>query len=319
VGFLKRLLGTEQAATSAADGLTAAPQEDDETLEVDGESDGTEQGPAGDENTALWRWLLAASILAAGTAAAFLGWLEVCEQAAVGLQTRVEVVEVCNDAPVTDPRYLLALLVALVVLWPELSELSVGSISIKRRLAATETRQGALESDVVGLRQIVQFQANTTATASVQLFPTWFSRDDPSIQAALAAAPQAPGGDRTLAEMKIALIEEYERLRWFDLRVEQPLWIRPIDIDDLMAGITVRHEIADHWPEAVGLRLSALQSVAEFFTRDYGGPLVAVRAMRNSLAHGASVEDEDVATMYKLATALERLISQRLSELQGAQ
>lgn len=245
--------------------------------------------------------------------AAFLGVLEVCEQTAVVVEDSVQVHEVCKDAPVADARYMLAVLLGLLLLWPDVSEMSVGSVSLKRRVANTEAKQEALETEFAGLQQVVQLQANQQVTQRFELQPMYVNWHDPKTLQPIAESPSPPPvAERD--QMRIRILDLWAKLQLFDYRFamrERQLgrgeWFHA-SWPDL---------VAQKWPTTVGLGVVSTEEQARVFTENFSQSLDAIGSVRNAIAHGVHVADEDLETAYGLAVSLEAWLNERF-QVHGA-
>lgn len=116
------------------------------------------------------RWMLVLVIVVLfGLVPSMQDEYEVCRQelAAVGDEP---VVEVCGPPGLTDLAVVSGLLVLVVLLAPELSEVSIGVISLKQRLETTEKKQEAIERELSSLAlssSSAVAESNATTTAMV--------------------------------------------------------------------------------------------------------------------------------------------------------
>lgn len=253
------------------------------------------------------RWLVgvrraaALAIIVFTVAVAFGGFLETCHDEVVG--ETADVVRVCEDSAVAEPRYVLALVVALLLLWPDLSEFSVGGISLKRRVERAEEAQQSLQHEVVQLRQSFNFQQRVEV-------PVYINFDDPALadplpdreRPEITSEPQAPPDTATQA---LVVLRTYEALRFFDIRAGQV----PDTVDVFKDGGQTqidhwRTEVARHWPEAVGLPVATLAEQAYVFSNNFPDHLRAIRAIRNAIAHGQPVQEDDLLRAYDIALIL---------------
>lgn len=109
-----------------------------------------------------WRWLLAlAAITLLALSLAFDWWGSQCSEELA--QTGDDaVVEVCRAPSLSDPAVLLTTGLILLLLWPDLSEVSLGLISLKRRIDENQERT---ESRLTELKQqIVAMSVRQTVT-----------------------------------------------------------------------------------------------------------------------------------------------------------
>jgi hypothetical protein len=267
------------------------------------------------------RWALAVGVVLLALLAAMSATLMVCEEHAFALESEVEVVEVCAPAGFTDPRYIVAILLTLLLLSPELSEFSVGSVSIKRRLESAEHKQDQIQGEVEGLRQQLHLQANQQVFVQV---PTYVNPQDPRLVVPLAEAgfdvssSAAQASAISIDEMKVQLLGLFERLRLFDRRLtripESDLILRPGEGQELEIW---GEEVSRTWPEARGLGIALLAEQSHVFTQNFPDTMDTIRAVRNAIAHGKPVEDDDLRQTFELAVALEEWLNGQIESHQA--
>lgn len=266
------------------------------------------------------RWSVAAALLLVTFAAAIMSLVETCEHEVVVLESEVEMVEVCGPANFTDPRYIFAVLFTLILISPELSEFSVGSISIKRRLDNSERQQHQIRTDVEGLRQQLLLQANQQVFVQV---PTYVNPQDPQLSVGLAkegfdvSSTASETSAISVDEIKVRLLDLFERLRLFDRRLtrlpESHMVLRPGEGYELEAW---GEEIARVWPEARGLGISLLAEQSHVFTQNFLDTLDTIRAVRNAVAHAKPVDEGDLVRTFELAATLESWLLQQIDSHQ---
>lgn len=260
-----------------------------------------------------WPWVVAGLLVAATLIAAVVGVAEVCEEAAFVVESSVKVVEICRPAPLTDPRYIFVLIIAGVIVWQDLSELTVGSFSMKRRLEKTESEQTALKQEVASLTQTIQ-QNQTTV---VRIEPLYVNTEElrAQLQASGLAVHEEESGEttETPSDAVVEIIRANERLHIFDTssgQVPESLeFLRPDG--PTQSARRWAAEVADLWPEAEGLGATMAAEQAHVFTSNFPDMLNAVRAVRNAAAHGREVADDDLAATVETAHALEYFLLDR--------
>jgi cell division protein FtsB len=134
-----------------------------------------------DARADVWRyvrWTLVVLAIGLGVAALLGDWYSVCEDQLVGEPgPEMTVVSVCRDPGVTDLLPLTFLLVVLLLLWPELSELGIpGFLTLKRRVQAAEVdaedqreRQTQLERQVQELKVSFDTAVDASTRSSAQV------------------------------------------------------------------------------------------------------------------------------------------------------
>jgi Subtilase family len=124
----------------------------------------------GSSRTRMARWLAATALALAGTVIAIIGVPAVCEDqlAQTGDQG---VVRVCHGVSITDVRIIGLLAILLLLVWPDLSELTVGIVKLTRRVEeqTSETKRVGEEVRLVGveLRQTISQQVSQSQSISI--------------------------------------------------------------------------------------------------------------------------------------------------------
>ncbi|HEX9854595.1 MAG TPA: hypothetical protein VGC47_04715 [Acidimicrobiia bacterium] len=245
------------------------------------------------------------------------GAVPACEENALVVGTSVEVVETCRDVSLTDGRLVVWALIGVAFVWPDISELTVGSVSVKRRLARTESEQRAIKSEVEGLHQLVQLQANQSIVVRVE--PRYVNPDNPIViaelqRAGVEARHAEVAAEVTDTETAMQLLRVHERISTFDTRYRRISESTSVIGD---GGLEVFEsepwftDVAQRWPEAIGLGAAMLAEQARAFTHNFPDTLDSVRAVRNTVAHGGVVSSDDLAKTFSLALALEEFLLDR--------
>ena len=100
----------------------------------------------------MWRWALILVLVLYGIAfAMFDEHLKVYEDQLAQTGDNA-VVEVCRPLSVTDPGVIGYLLLILVLLWPDISQVSIGVLSLTQKVDKQTERTEKLRSEVAGLR-----------------------------------------------------------------------------------------------------------------------------------------------------------------------
>jgi hypothetical protein len=132
----------------------------------------------------LLRWSLALVLVAlASVGFAWQWWDPVCseELASTG---PTAVVEVCRSPSITDPALVAGLLVLVLLMWPDLSELSFGIVRLTRQVDESQRRTEAALTD---LKQYVALSIRQTVKTEIN----WAGRGDltpPQVEVAAAEA-----------------------------------------------------------------------------------------------------------------------------------
>lgn len=267
-------------------------------------------------NRRALRWGLAAAALLAAGLVSFLGGLQRCTEQALVVGATIERVTTCDPAPLSDPRYIALLVLSLAFLLPDLSELTVGSVTLKARVAAAEDRQSALQEDYQRLLSFVSLQSQQVAQSVSQkiefLYPDLEGeyrqlseqRNAEARARGIEATETRNGGHGDLdpARLVMRLLRTAERISAFDLRR------RPFDPEQLLRS----------WPEAAGLGMASVQELAWAVTSEQGDAIGSAQAVRNAVAHGRSIDERSLAFAVGIADEVERSIVNRLGRLRKA-
>jgi len=145
------------------------------------------------------RWLLIVGLVLAGLVLSFTGdVLEVCEEQLASDST---VVEVCRQPSVADPGVLAFLLLVLVALWPDISSVSIGIVSLTQKVDQQAERTKEVGNEVrqlgVELKQTITQQVSQRQTAVQRVYVGTTATSEPT-QVDTASRPE-PG--ETLEEV----------------------------------------------------------------------------------------------------------------------
>lgn len=259
-----------------------------------------------------FRWVLATLLLIGLGAAVLFADLQTCTQLAMVVGERVETVEVCNDAPFSHPVYVALVIALLALLIPYLSEVSIGSVSLKRRVARAEQRQEDLQQDFQRLTSLVSVQSQNVSTNIVMPVYSDLKGAYQDLQAADGSResqdestdqPPIPEGydPDALKPERLAsdILRKAERISAFDLRRGQ--------FDALKTGML--------WPEVEGLGVISVGEVAIVISAELQEQLDALQGVRNAVAHGKDVDLSALLYASGIAAGLEKNIEQRLGVL----
>jgi len=245
---------------------------------------------------------------------AIVGIVETCSETPIATASGIEIVETCATASLLDPRYLLVLVISALLVWPDLSEVTVGSFSVRRRLEHAEDEQRALKGQVERLSQTIQMNQ----TMNVRLEPSYVdikALRDESVAAGLPASDDSIPAGRSYPDVAMDIIHKYERLRLFDTRfgtapdsLEFVGDRRPSREARLWAD-----QVADHWPESVGRGAAMTAEQARVFTSNFPETLDGVRAVRNAIAHGKHVAEDDLEAAASMVQGLEGFLLERFA------
>jgi hypothetical protein len=248
-----------------------------------------------------------AAVVALGLAAVWLasslGALKVCRDSLASVGSAA-VVRMCGPLGLIELLPWTLLLVLLM--WPDLSEVSVpGLISLKRRVAEQEKRQERLEIAIQAVQQNVNLSPHQEIT--VMLSPDWhraeqeLSQKANQFQAGQEVRKPPPrdvkepraAGQGDLEVRLLAVWEQIDR----NIRASQPPRRVPYPFFDLPPHLTeYQQAIVRDWLEA------------------FGTEMALVRAARNSIAHPPhDLSPADISEALHIGERLLNILDKRLS------
>ncbi|WP_146086921.1 MULTISPECIES: hypothetical protein [unclassified Rathayibacter] len=135
----------------------------------------------------------------------------------------------CAPPDLSSASVLALVLVVVALLWPDLSEIAVLGISLKRRVEAVEAGGEVIRDEVELLRNTVQLQlvqqdasasASTTTSTIIHNYPTpWNAEDSLNLQGVSGSgtglAPESTGSskeERSNSDLVVDILREYESL-----------------------------------------------------------------------------------------------------------
>lgn len=236
------------------------------------------------------RFTIALTLLVIGVIAAVRYYRECSVVKTVNADDSVVTLTTCAPPTVTSATVLLFLLLVVALLWPDISEITVLGVSLKRKVAEARAAAESARESVAHLRDVVQHQqtqidAVTTATATnttnIHLGDGALLEDlrgrlrkqaeDVREEQHRDSAPNLePSSAVPDSELKIRVLSEFQVL------------------SDLLGLATRRGRgeliAKDHHRRAI----------QQFFSDDHAGPIRSVRAVRNAVAHAHDVPREDL-------------------------
>lgn len=250
------------------------------------------------------RWAVAAALLVACVVALLNGWFEVCSLETTKSATENASTRKCGAPAVTDAGTVAVAFLILLLLIPDMSEVGIFGLSMKRRVEAAEKQAseskeqaGRLEDRLLlqtiridGLNQAV---ANSTAQASIGDIII----GDAAIKKAVSGLPQKeaaykrgadeealPAADATPApdaELTSRVIRNWESIA------------ASLDLPPYRPG--VRASVS---------RDPISTTDAKRFVSLFREELNVVRATRNTVAHAGSIADDDLLAAVEISERL---------------
>jgi hypothetical protein len=257
-------------------------------------SDAAPSGPEIDEAASEAHWFRIARRTLAGLlvlmvlVSALAGWFLVYEPHVLA---GGKVIYVDRPMEITDVRVLFALVLALLLLWPDLSEIGVpGLLSIKRRLVAAESKADLLEIQLETLNATASASASTT-TNVLFVGPEELQQlvaDLPAKAEALAEPARAVGS----AHPPVVQVDEEAASLASQLLA---LWERLDDQILITQGraATLLRAMPDEF-----------KTKRQRFLALFNDEISTVRAARNNIAHARQLSGTELRSMLDIASQL---------------
>lgn len=227
----------------------------------------------------------------------------------VNVLNKVSTTTVCGPPTVTSAVVLIAILLAVILLWPDLTEITVLGVSLKRQVAQATARAVEAEKKVTVVEealQVQQLRIDTAMTAAATATATASSTNHIHI-----------GTERPWSH------DEAVRLRRFeddlitasiekDEPVPEPV---PADVptDSLSIRLLRNYELlaeiiglGSKRPNRTFVRNRSRSPQMQWFVDDNAAAIQSVRNLRNAIAHGQSVERRDVEAGISVIETLTR-------------
>jgi len=236
------------------------------------------------------RFGIALGLLIIGVVTAVLGYRECTDTGTLKADNSVVTLTACTPPTVTSATVLLFLLLVVALLWPDISEITVLGVSLKRKVAEARAAAESARESVDHLRDVVQHQqtqidAVTTATAT--------------------STTNIHLGDGALLEdVRTRLRKQAEDVREEQHRDHAPYFETSRDAPEselkmrVLSDFEVLAEMLGLWNQrGRGQVISKdhhRRSIQQFFLDDHAGPIRSVRAVRNAVAHAQDVSREDL-------------------------
>ncbi|WP_159440975.1 hypothetical protein [Agromyces cerinus] len=253
-----------------------------------------------------WRWIrwaLAVAAICAVITVIASRYRECSETTTTAANGDISTVIACAPPSLTSASLILLLLLVGLLLWPDLTELTVGGVTLKRKVAeaaqkATDAKEKAesLATTIQILQARIDTFAFSNASASNNIYfgREWTPTESERIQRQAAEAgefgAEAQSGRGPLENMsddklQTTVIREWESLSGrLDLRPSRLRENDPLDAE-------------------VRQRTRSLQRA---FIADFEPQIRTVRDLRNAVAHGQQIPREDLVNGLVLLNALNR-------------
>jgi hypothetical protein len=242
-------------------------------------------------DTFRWpRWLIAIVVLL-GLIGGLLGSrFHVCKDETVTKGTQTTVTHTCNGPGVADAGVVAIALFIVLLLAPDMSEVGVFGISLKRRLAAAEEKASESIAKVENLQHQLQVQS---------------LRVDTLTQNVAAASSQATAnnttiiGEELIRELRFGLHEKAQAL-------EQGVAPSPRKKDRHAPDPQLVTRLIANWEtisESLGPPQSRSPGAADY-ANAFQEELEVIRAARNTVAHAKPITHQDLREAVALSNDL---------------
>lgn len=281
------------------------------------------------------RWTLSAALVVGSGAVSILDESTICRQqlASVG---EIPVVETCGPPSITDLPVIAVVLLLAILLAPDLSEISIGVLSLKQRVSKAERVQQHLTEEVEAIRNVVTFSASTEARQNIEtsIAPV-IEVEAPDLPGILREVAQSlgrvpedptlkgaedyvdkpdPGVASLLGELVLTLsqLEYLLGLRSIETPILPRVSLFGVDLD--VTAMALRMAFPDLNAVVVRVDPQALESVREAFVAEYEKPLGNLRVVRAFAVHGL-VSESVAKSALKTARTLFGALSIRIEGL----
>lgn len=214
----------------------------------------------------------------------------------------------CHPPEVTSPVVLAILLLVALLLWPDLSEVAVLGVSLKRRVDAAELGAKRAQEDVASLHTTIQLQemrieglaeANSSASANITMTNSWDSEPDWSKGWSGQLQKIANMLSEQRASMGMDVPDASESVGTADLKLE--LLEKYEEFATAMGYNIDRRKIRSSQDPGVKRWVYAQQ---EFFESNREA-VQSVRALRNGIAHAQLVDRQAVIEGLEILSELQ--------------
>lgn len=124
------------------------------------------------------RWTIALFVLAGCVGGLLTSTFSICTVETVTAKGEETVTSTCDGPTVTDAGVVAVTLFIVLLLVPDMSEVGIFGVSLKRRLEAAETKAERLETQLMAQTQRVDLLSQNVATASAQGGNVYFLSGD---------------------------------------------------------------------------------------------------------------------------------------------
>lgn len=224
--------------------------------------------------------------------------------AATGAATKTSTTTTCTPSPVSSALVLVVLLFVVVLFWPDISEVTIGNVTLKRRVeeARSEAKAARAEADrlvdVVASQQIrIDGFVSTTSLANAisnQHQTTTIHID--------SNAWTAEKGEVIETEVDHLLTESERNLRLTDTDDVNAAQVQVLQqFEELSRWLGLNARRARGRPSASDLELRAAQAQ---FIEEHKFAIEGVRELRNAVAHAEYVPPDNLASGLELLQGL---------------
>lgn len=256
------------------------------------------------------RWVLASAVLCACVYGLLTSAFQICSVETATEKAEKAVTRTCDGPGVTDAGVVAIALLIVLLIAPDMSEVGVFGVSLKRRLAAAErdasdskqtAENVATQLQLLRIETLSQAAAVANAQASVvNNFGDFFGRDDavalPGLESALPVKGEAfthdvePGPKTSAPRPEVAAN--------FAQMVNRLIW----NWEVIAASLDLPPYPRDGRSDIPRLFVSGVEAAR--FANLFSKELRVVRAARNSVAHARAISEQDLQTAVDLSEQL---------------
>lgn len=214
----------------------------------------------------------------------------------------VKTVTTCSAPSVSSGTLLVLLLLAVLLLWPEISEVSVLGVTLKRRVEVAEREAAGAKDDaraLAGVVQTMQVQVNAAVANSAAAVASsnttvhvWGKGDAEDLSTLAAEAVRLHEAQAAVEDVPREKFQDGDWLAGKVVRNWETLRDR-LRLDARM-GVRIKEAVED----------GPVTPRKQAFIEDHWDSLIALRKLRNAVAHSLDVPLEDMQQGVTLSSDL---------------
>jgi hypothetical protein len=256
----------------------------------------------------LPRWAAAFVVLLGCSWGLLDSRFSVCDVETKSEKAEITVTQTCDQPSVSDAGVVAVALLIILLLAPDMSEIGVFGVSIKRRLEATEAKASESEAEVGRLETRLLIQSSrieslsqNLASASAQATGNTVLIGEEFLQKISADLPRKAEAFKQGAEREPSITAE--QLANVVAAPDPALATRLIRNWELLARAIDfgRYRPASRWDAST---INVSEEDARRFANVFADELQIVQAARNNVAHARPITDEDLQAAVEISDRL---------------